>query len=78
MSDYWLFNGGYFRLKNVVLGYTLPQGISKKLFLQSCRIYTSISDLFSLNKYPHGWDPEVANTGYPITTAYNFGISVKF
>jgi len=46
--------------------------------MQSLRIYGSISDLFSINQYPVGWDPEVAASGYPITTSYILGISVKF
>ena len=78
MSDFWMFNGSYLRVKNVVLGYTLPKKIVNKILLQNCRIYFNVSDLLSLDKYPKGWDPEVANTGYPITTSYMLGLSVKF
>jgi TonB-linked SusC/RagA family outer membrane protein len=78
MSDYWLFNGAYARLKNITIGYNIPEAFTQKLKIQSLRVYSSISDLFSINSYPKGWDPEVATTGYPITTSFIFGLSVKF
>ncbi|MCL3780976.1 SusC/RagA family TonB-linked outer membrane protein [Prolixibacteraceae bacterium JC049] len=78
MSDFWLFNGGYLRLKNITLGYRIPEHICQKIHLKGARIYTSVSDVFSIDNYPKGWDPEVANTGYPITSSYVFGISVNF
>jgi len=78
MSDYWLFNGGYLRLKNISLGYTIPDRLVKKISLQSCRVYSSVSDLLSINKYPKGWDPENSSSGYPITASFIFGLSVKF
>jgi len=78
MSDYWLFNGSYFRMKNITLGYNLPSSFTQKINMQGLRVYGSISDLFSINKYPVGWDPEVAASGYPITTSFILGISVKF
>ncbi len=78
MSDYWLFDGGYFRLKNITLAYTLPDRVTEKVSLKNVRLYSSISDLFSIDNYPKGWDPEVGAEGYPITTSYVFGISVNF
>ncbi|MCY1718965.1 TonB-dependent receptor [Prolixibacteraceae bacterium Z1-6] len=78
MSDYWMFNGRYVRLKNMTLGYNIPKVVSEKININNIRIYGSFSDIFSLNKYPKGWDPEVSGTGYPITASYIFGVSVKF
>ena len=78
MSDYWLFNGAYLRLKNITLGYNLPQVWAQKVSLHKVRIYASASDILTLNKYPKGWDPEVSSTGYPITASYVFGLSVTF
>ena len=77
MSDFWLFNGGYLRLKNITLGYTLPEDITKKVGINGARVFGSVSDLFSIDNYPDGWDPEVASTGYPITTSFVFGVSVN-
>ncbi len=78
MSDYWLFDGGYFRLKNLTLGYTIPSGITQKISLKNVRLYFSASDFLTINNYPKGWDPEVSVSGYPITASYLFGLSVKF
>jgi len=78
MSDFWLFNGAYFRMKNITLGYTLPQSVTKPIHLQNVRVYCSASDLFSINNYPKGWDPETSSTGYPITTSIVYGVSIKF
>jgi hypothetical protein len=78
LSDYWLFNGAYFRLKNISLGYNLPENVISKVNLQGIRIYGTISDLFSLDNYPKGWDPETAALVYPVTSSYILGVSVKF
>ncbi len=75
-SDFWLFNGAYFRLKNITLGYNIPKPIVEKCKLQGARVYTSVNDLFSIDHYPKGWDPEVSD--YWITTSFILGISVKF
>ena len=78
MSDFWLFDGAYLRMKNITLGYTIPEYMVQKVGLQKVRVYGSASDLFTLNKYPKGWDPEVSSSGYPITASYVFGLSVTF
>lgn len=78
ISDFWLFNGSYFRLKNLTLGYTLPQSLTKKITINKIRVYASASDLFCLSNYPKGWDPEMGVSNYPITTSLVFGLSVNF
>lgn len=78
ISDYWIFNGAYFRLKNVTLGYTLPENVTKIIGMKRVRVYASASDLFCLSHYPKGWDPEMGYTSYPITTSVLAGVSVKF
>lgn len=78
MSDYWLFNGGYLRMKNITLGYTLPQKMTEKVTIKKARIYVAANDLFCLNNYPKGWDPELGSYSYPITTSILFGLSVNF
>ena len=78
ISDYWIFNGAYFRLKNVTLGYNLPENVTKIIGMKRVRVYASASDLFCLSHYPKGWDPEMGYTSYPITTSVLAGVSVKF
>jgi hypothetical protein len=83
LSDYWLINGAYFRLKNINLSYTVPKSLIQKIKIQDLRIYGAVSDLFSIHHFPKGWDPEWGrdpwnNLGYPITMSFVFGASVKF
>ncbi len=77
-SDFWIFNGRYFRLKNVTLGYTLPAEWTQKACIQKARVYFSASDLFSIDNYPKGWDPEMGVSAYPITTSLIVGLNLKF
>lgn len=77
-SDFWIFNGRYFRLKNVTVGYTLPAAWTKKACIQKARVYFSASDLFSIDNYPKGWDPELGVSAYPITTSLIVGLNLKF
>ena len=77
MSDFWLINGAYFRIKNITLGYTLPKNLVKKANLSNVRVYTSVTDPLSLDSFPQGWDPESADNAY-IARTFNFGVSIKF
>lgn len=77
-SSFWIFNGAYFRLKNVTLGYTLPSRWIQKVKMSRLRVYVSANDLFCLSHYPKGWDPEMGTSAYPITTSVLVGLSVKF
>lgn len=81
MSDFWMFNGAYLRLKNITLSYTLPGKAIERAFggiVNNIKVYASANDLFCINKYPKGWDPEVSGIGYPITTSAMLGVSVTF
>ena len=77
-SDYWLFNGAYFRVKNITLGYSLPQKLMDKCFVRGLRIYATINDLPAISHYPKGWDPEIGSSSDFISTSFTFGASVKF
>lgn len=77
-SDFWFISGSYFRLKNVTIGYTLPEAWTRKAYIQKARFYFSASDLFSIDSYPKGWDPEMGVTAYPITTSLVIGVNLKF
>lgn len=77
-SSFWMFNGSYFRLKNVTLGYTLPAQWTNLIGIDKTRLYVSGSDIFCISNFPKGWDPEMGATDYPITTSLVFGIQVNF
>jgi TonB-linked SusC/RagA family outer membrane protein len=58
-SDHWLEDGSYARMKNIVLGYTLPRALTGKIGLSKLRIYTAAQNLFTVTNYG-GFDPEVS------------------
>lgn len=62
-SDLYIKDGSYLRLKNVQLGYTLPQAISQKASISKFRIFVSGENLLTFTKYD-GFDPEMASGGY--------------
>ena len=73
VSDRYLLNMAYLRLKNVTLGYTIPQNLLKKANISNLRVYLSAENLFTfdhLNGIPV--DPEVV-AGYSslLTSGYN-------
>ncbi len=77
-SDYWLFNGAYFRVKNITLGYTLPKDLVSHAKIKDLRCYLSVNDLPAISNYPKGWDPEVGSSSDFISTSFILGVNVKF
>ena len=55
----WI-TGSYLRLKNIQLGYTLPQFITKKFFVNKLRLFVAAENLLTLTKYA-GFDPEISS-----------------
>lgn len=72
-------NGAFLRLKQVEIGYTLPEELSKKAYMQSLRIYVSGTNLFSWSNFDL-WDVEMGSNGlgYPVQKVYNVGIQMNF
>ncbi|WP_121355166.1 SusC/RagA family TonB-linked outer membrane protein [Flavisolibacter nicotianae] len=62
--DYYIEPGGYLRLRNIQLGYTLPQNLLKRYSIDRIRFYAQAQNLFTITKYT-GLDPEITtiNTG---------------
>lgn len=77
-SDYWLFNGAYFRVKNIQLGYTLPDNVAHALKMKNVRVYFNVTDLPAFSKYPKGYDPELGSFTDYFSTSYILGLNVKF
>lgn len=80
-SDYWIENGSYLRLRNLELGFTLPDNISNRIHASSVRLYFNGLNLFVWDKLPNNYlDPEAADYSniLPIMKAYNVGLSLKF
>ncbi len=86
-SSAMVYDGSYFKIKQIQLGYTLPKQITKKAFVENARVYVSLDDFFTFTKYP-GLDPETTTSsfngpgldkgGYPTMSKVVLGVSVTF
>lgn len=82
-SSYTVEDGSYLKLRNIELGYTLPQAISRKAAMNNLRFYVSGRNLLTFKK---SWgkdrytsfDPEMPDYGYLTPTILTFGINVTF
>lgn len=82
-SSWSVHDGSYVRLKNVTLGYSLPQSILKKTIISQVRFYVTGVDLWEWSKIHDGWDPEAkrnvtAAARYPFVRSYTFGANITF
>lgn len=88
-SDRFIEDGSFLRLRNVTLGYTLPNSLLDKLGLRDLRLYVSGTNLLTWTDYS-GFTPEIVRNGgdpfsagidngiYPIAKTYNAGLTVSF
>jgi len=80
-STFFLQDGSYLRVKNLVFGYTIPASVTKHIGIDRLRVYFSGDNLFTFTKYP-GLDPERAASGdfltYPQNKIYSLGVNVSF
>ena len=85
-SDAVVFDGSYAKIKQIQLGYTLPQSFTRKFKVDNLRIYGSLDDWFTFSKYP-GFDPEITGTGsslgvdkgsYPTAKKIVVGVNITF
>jgi TonB-linked SusC/RagA family outer membrane protein len=80
-SSHWIINSAYLRLKNVNFGVKMPETLTKKLGLQSARVYVSGQNLLTLTKFWEGFDPELNNNNanfYPLMRTYTVGLNLRF
>ena len=73
MSDFYLENGAYFRLRNAQVGYSLPDDVLEKIKLQKIRLYLSAANLFTISGYS-GYYPEVGRNSRGGTSLFNAGV----
>jgi hypothetical protein len=82
-SSYILQDASYVRLKNVTIGYTLPQSISRKFYVENLRVFASGENLLTFTNYTKLGDPELVDAGnlgktYPLSQTFSLGLSVTF
>jgi TonB-linked SusC/RagA family outer membrane protein len=81
-SDFYLTKAGYFSLKNITLGYTIPKKITSKWGIENLRVYI-VGDNIWLKSNRRGLDPRQSISGatssvYSALSSYSFGINVSF
>jgi TonB-linked SusC/RagA family outer membrane protein len=78
-TQYWLDDMSFLRMKNLMLGYTLPRRWTRKAGIENLRIYGSAENLFTLTAF-RGLDPEKPDTNdmYPLTKSFSAGINIGF
>ncbi|MBD1431229.1 SusC/RagA family TonB-linked outer membrane protein [Sphingobacterium sp. DN00404] len=92
ISDRFVQDGSFFRLRNITLGYSLPQSVVERLKVSKLRAYVTVQNAYVFTKY-RGFDPEVssshggANTGliygydygsYPQPRIFTAGVNLSF
>ncbi|MGE8380422.1 MAG: hypothetical protein ACN6PN_18775, partial [Sphingobacterium sp.] len=74
---FWLQNKAFIRVKNIQLGYTIPNEITKRIQVQNLRVFGSLENFWTITSYK-GFDPEVSGTNYPTMKQAVFGLSLTF
>jgi hypothetical protein len=92
VSSFWLENGSYLRVRNLTVGYTLPQTLLRKASIKNIRIYFTVHNLFTFTKYT-GYSPEIGQSygghsgtldlgvdqgQYPQPRIFSMGLNLKF
>lgn len=80
VSDFWMRDGAYLRLKNVSVGYTLPSKWTRKINIQEIRLSVTGNNLLTFTQFKY-LDPESPNavTGYyPQQRTVTFGLDITF
>ena len=83
-----VFDGSFFKIRQIQLGYTIPQAWTKKILINQLRMFVSLDDYFTFTNYP-GMDPETATSGsasgrgvdvgaYPSMRKLMLGVNVSF
>jgi TonB-linked SusC/RagA family outer membrane protein len=78
-SSWFMRNGAFLRVKEIQVGYSLPQQLASSLSLKKVRIYVNGRNLFHFSHFKL-WDPEMGGKGlgYPLQRQFNIGINIKF
>lgn len=86
ISDLYVKNGNYMRIKNIQLGYTLPKALTQQVFIQRLRLYVAAENLLTITPYK-GLDPELGggekSNGidrgyYPQARTFTVGLNLAF
>ena len=77
LSDFYLQNRSFLKIRNVQLGYTIPQALTQKVHVERVRVYCSLENFFTFTKFK-GFDPEVSGMNYPTMKQCTLGLNISF
>ncbi len=86
VSDLYIVDGSYLRLKNISLGYTLPRSLTRQISIERLRFFVMAENLVTWTKY-WGFDPEISSGGkslgidkgvYPQARTWTIGLNLTF
>jgi hypothetical protein len=86
ITDMWRFDATYVRIKSLELGYNIPADVTRKIRLNSIRVYVNCFNLYTFcaSEDAKGLDPEreegsyAADLTYPLLRSFNFGFNINF
>lgn len=71
-SDFYVEDGSFLRLRNLQLGYTLPEKWTSRVLISRCRFYVAANNLITLTRYM-GYDPDIGPIGGPLNSGVDYG-----
>lgn len=81
LSDFWINNTSYLRLKTLQFGYTFSKGLLEKAGIQNLRLYYSAENILTFDSMSLNVDPETVSSrlsSYPLSKTHSFGVNVTF
>jgi hypothetical protein len=75
-SSFWQKDGSFLKLRNLEIGYTLPQALTQKIKIEQTRLFLNGSNLFSIDHLDGFTDPEILS-GYPAMRTFSIGINIQ-
>ncbi len=78
ISDKFLQNASYLRVKNITLSYTFPKEWIRKLQMHQFKIYSSVENVATYSSLPKGYDPESLSWSYPFYRTVSVGANITF
>ena len=76
VTSRFIEDGSFLRLKNITLGYTLPELLTRRFYVSKLRVYATAQNLFCLTNYS-GYDPEVNVLSSPLMPGFDWGAYPK-
>lgn len=76
-SDFYLQDRSFLKIRNIQLGYTVPQNLTQMINVQRVRVYCSLENFFTFTSFK-GFDPEVSGMNYPTMKQCTLGLNISF